>query len=66
VTSYFPSSTTAPTEGHTVGVSNLFALTDVATAAFLSKLYNIPPGTAVNFGSNQSVVEFYGEVLYLI
>jgi hypothetical protein len=40
----------------------LFALTDVATASFLSNLYNIPPGLAVKHGSNQSVAEFYDEV----
>lgn len=45
-----------------LGQSNLFALTDVATAGFLSTLYNIPKGISVQHGSNQSVVEFYGEV----
>jgi hypothetical protein len=51
-----------------VGTSNLFALTDVATATFLSDLYNIPRGLAVKHGSNQSVVEFYHEVcsFYLV
>ena len=43
-------------------VSNLFALTDVATASFLSNLYSIPKGLSVKHGSNQSVAEFYGEV----
>jgi hypothetical protein len=41
--------------------SNLFALTDVATAAFLSDLYSIPSGISVKHGSNQSVAEFYGQ-----
>lgn len=45
-----------------LGSSNLFALTDVATAHFLSELYSIPEGLSVRHGSNQSVVEFYGEV----
>jgi hypothetical protein len=45
-----------------LGASNLFALTDVATAHFLSNLYSIPQGLSVSHGSNQSVVEFYGEV----
>lgn len=43
-------------------VSNLFALTDIATASFLSTLYGIPKGLSVKHGSNQSVAEFYGEV----
>ena len=46
----------------TIGSTNLFALTDVAVPSFLNNLYNIPKGTAVKHGSNQSVVEFYGEV----
>ena len=45
-----------------LGQSNLFALTDVATAGFLSTLYNVPKGISVQHGSNQSVAEFYGEV----
>ncbi len=44
------------------GVTTRFALTDVATAKFLSDLYNMPPGIQVNHGSNQSVAEFYKEV----
>jgi hypothetical protein len=44
-----------------LGVSPYFALTDVATARFLSDLYNIPQGIRVNHGSNQSVAEFYDE-----
>lgn len=44
-----------------IGKSAPFALTDVATAAFLSKLYDIPTGLIVNHGSNQSCAEFYGE-----
>jgi hypothetical protein len=46
-----------------VGTSSLFALTDVATASFLADLYSIPLGQTIKFGSNQSVVEFYHEVL---
>jgi hypothetical protein len=42
--------------------SHVFALTDVATVAFLQELYNIPAGIKVRYGSNQSVVEFYEEV----
>lgn len=45
-----------------LGASLLFALTDVATPAFLSALYGMPPGLSVQHGSNQSVAEFYGEV----
>ena len=45
-----------------LGSSDLFALTDVATASFLSDLYSIPRGMSVQHGSNQSVAEFYGEV----
>ncbi len=53
------------TEVQSLGQSNLFALTDVATAGFLSDLYSIPKGISVQHGSNQSVVEFYGEVRVL-
>lgn len=42
-------------------VSDFFALTDVATASFLSTLYNIPKGIRADHGSNQSVAEFYGQ-----
>jgi len=45
-----------------LGASLLFVLTDVATPSFLSALYGIPPGLSAQHGSNQSVVEFYGEV----
>jgi len=58
VTATYPGSATV----QALGQSNLFALTDVATAGFLSTLYNIPKGISVQHGSNQSVVEFYGEV----
>jgi hypothetical protein len=58
VTATYPDETAV----QTLGQSNLFALTDVATAAFLSKLYSIPQGLSVQHGSNQSVAEFYGEV----
>ena len=61
VTSKYPESAT-PTVKQTVGTSNLFALTDVASAHFLSSLYSIPQGISVQHGSNQSVVEFYEEV----
>jgi hypothetical protein len=44
-----------------IGESAPFALTDVATAAFLSNLYDIPTGLTVRHGSNQSCAEFYGE-----
>eukprot|EP01033_Poteriospumella_lacustris_P011452 gene11452-8148_t len=44
-----------------LNASALFALTDVATASFLSDLYQIPSGMQVNHGSNQSCAEFYGE-----
>lgn len=44
-----------------IGASSLFALTDTATARFLSELYSIPAGQQVNHGSNQSVAEFYKE-----
>lgn len=58
VVSYnFPSNETSVA----LGTSNYFALTDVATAAFLTQLYNLPLGLSVRYGSNQSVVEFYGE-----
>jgi tripeptidyl-peptidase-1 len=43
------------------GISSRFALTDVATTNFLADLYNIPHNIRVNYGSNQSVAEFYGE-----
>ena len=43
------------------GTTVYFALTDVATPAFLADLYSVPLGLNVRFGSNQSVVEFYGE-----
>jgi tripeptidyl-peptidase-1 len=43
------------------GVSTRFALTDVATTNFLADLYQIPPSIRVNYGSNQSVAEFYEE-----
>jgi len=49
-----------------LGASLLFALTDVATPAFLSSLYGIPPGLSVQHGSNQSVAEFYGEVVCIV
>jgi hypothetical protein len=45
-----------------LGASSLFALTDVATAHLLSNLYSIPPGISAQHGSNQSCIEFYGEV----
>jgi hypothetical protein len=61
VTASYPASD-SPQEDQGLGTSNLFALTDVATAHFLSDLYHIPQGLAVNHGSNQSVAEFYGEV----
>lgn len=51
-----------------LGSSQLFVLADIATPAFLSKLYGIPPGLSVKHGSNQSVVELFGQVncnLYL-
>lgn len=57
ITATFTGSTTTISQG----VSNRFALTDVATASFLSDLYSIPKGIQVNYGSNQSVAEFYGE-----
>lgn len=57
ITLSYPSSSA----GSTTLSSRLFALTDVATASFLSTLYNIPKGLRVNHGSNQSVAEFYGE-----
>ena len=41
--------------------SSLFALSDVATLDFLSKLYNIPESLAVRHGSTQAIAEFYGE-----
>jgi len=44
-----------------VGLSTLFALTDVATPAFLKSLYGIPQALTVRHGSNQSMAEFYGE-----
>jgi subtilase family serine protease len=44
-----------------LGESDFFVLTDVATPRFLSQLYNIPQGMKVNYGSNQSVAEFYDE-----
>lgn len=47
--------------GGQIGSSELFTLTDVATASFLSDLYNIPKGISVQHGSNQSVAEWYGE-----
>lgn len=56
-------STSVALPNYWVGTSPLFALTDVATAHFLSDLYNIPKGLTVKHGSNQSVVEFYKEVL---
>ena len=43
------------------GISTPFVLSDIATASFLSKLYNIPSGLSVKHGSNQSVAEFYGQ-----
>lgn len=60
VTARFPQSVEP---GKTVyyGSSHYFALTDVATAGFLSELYNIPKGLRVSHGSNQSVAEFYSE-----
>ena len=45
-----------------VGNSTMFALTDIATASMMNDLYNIPAGLKVRHGSNQAVVEFYGEV----
>ena len=54
--------TITTTPGNVVqGISTPFFLTDTATAAFLSKLYNIPSGLTVRYGSNQSVAEFYGQ-----
>ena len=58
ITATYPSSSGI----QTLGSSDLFALTDTATASFLSTLYNIPQGMSVQHGSNQSVAEFYGEV----
>jgi len=51
---------TAP-PSQSLGVSDYIALTDTATATFLSELYSIPKGISVQYGSNQSVAEFYGE-----
>lgn len=45
-----------------LGASQLFVLADVATPSFLSSLYGIPPGLSIKHGSNQSVVELFGEV----
>lgn len=45
-----------------LGVSDLYALTDVATVGFLSELYKIPAGQAVHTANaTQGVAEFYGE-----
>jgi len=52
---------TSLTANQSLGTSRYFALTDVATAQFLSTLYSIPRGLAAKHGSNQSVAEFYGE-----
>jgi hypothetical protein len=60
VTSYYPAA--SKFDNQSLGASDLFALTDVATAHFLSDLYSIPQGISVQHGSNQSVAEFYGEV----
>ena len=60
VTATYPASAN-PTLLHNFGSSHFFALTDVATARFLSELYNIPQGIRVSHGSNQSVAEFYSE-----
>lgn len=46
-----------------LGSSQLFVLADVATPAFISALYGIPPGLSVKHGSNQSVVELIGLVI---
>lgn len=55
----FESSNSSSTKN--IGNTTYFALTDVATPDFLSRLYNIPKGLSVKHGSTQGCSEFYGD-----